>query len=63
MCKFPRLSAVWIFTEKDCYVHYFTTDILDVIFYKAHSNFLLVLHIKISFYTIYLTLLNAVQTL
>ena len=26
---------MWIFTEKDCYVHYFTMDILEVIFSSA----------------------------
>ena len=40
--------------DKDHGVQYFTTDKLQVIFYKAHLKFPLALHIKIRFYTMLL---------
>ena len=49
--------------EKDHDAQYFTTDTLEVIFYKAHPNFPLALHIKVRVYIIYLTQLTTVQTL
>ena len=51
--------------EKDHDAQYFTIDTLEVIFCnKAHPNFPLALHFKISFYTMMLfDTLTTVQTL
>ena len=43
--------------QKDHNVQYVTIDMLEVFCFKARLNFPLALHIKISFYIIYLALL------